>query len=81
MYDVITISINAQLTKESDSLCGQRPIYSLRLFYFFLRRIFGPVHNKMYINLLVFWYVQISTITKKIIARSSSCVLGSSLGI
>ena len=50
MYDVITIPIIVQLTQELDSLCGQRPIYALGLFSFFLWRIFYPVDNQMFIN-------------------------------
>ena len=40
MNDVLTIPINIQLIQELDSLCGQRLINALGLFYFCLGRIF-----------------------------------------
>ena len=50
IYDVITIPIIFQLTQELESICGQGPKYSLRLFLNCLRQIFFPMDNQMWTN-------------------------------
>ena len=45
LYDVIAIPLIVQLTQELYSLCGQRPFYEHRIFYYCFRCIFCSVDN------------------------------------
>ena len=57
MYYVTTIPIIVQLTQELDSLCGQRPLYALMIFYFCLKSVFRSVDNQIFINKLMCVYM------------------------
>ena len=78
MYDVITIPIIVQLTQELDSICGQIPIYALRLFIFVVA-VFSVLWIIRCLSNNCFVYEQISVKESSVIEltkKTASCAQG-----